>query len=122
MKVANFRQLKVWQVGKKLALDVYRMTRVFPKDELYGITSQMRRAAVSVPSNIAEGFNRLHALEYRQFLYMALGSCAELETQIEIASELGYLALEHAEQLLEQLDHESKMLTSLIKKVRDGRL
>ncbi len=64
MKVSNFRQLKVWQLGKALALNVYGMTRTFPKDELYGMTSQMRRAAVSIPSNIAEGFNRVHALEY----------------------------------------------------------
>ena len=117
MKVANFRPLKVRQVGKKLALDVYRVTRVFPNDELYGMTSQTRRAAESIPSNIAEGVNRLHAREYRRFLYLALGSCAELETQIEVAGELGYLALEQAEQLLEQLDHESTMLRSLIKTV-----
>lgn len=93
------------------------MTNAFPKCELYGLTSQMRRAAVSIPSNIAEGFNRLHNMEYRQFLYVTLGSCAELETQIEIARALGYMAQTQAEQLLERLDHESRMLTSLIKKV-----
>lgn len=77
----------------------------------------MRRAAISVPSNIAEGFNRFYNKEYRQFLYIAIGSCAELETQIEIAFELKYLSEASKNELLETIDHESRMLRNLIKKL-----
>jgi four helix bundle protein len=118
MSVSSFRHLKVWQTRKHIALEVYRMTTSFPQREIYGLTSQMRRAAVSIPSNIAEGFNRQHTLEYRQFLYVALGSCAELETQAEIACTLGYLTQAQAKLLLERLDHESRMLMSLAKKIQ----
>ena len=77
----------------------------------------MRRAAVSIPSNIAEGFNRHGNKEYRQFLYIALGSCAELETQIELSRDLGYLDEAKRDELLEQMDFESRMLRNLIKKL-----
>jgi len=90
-KIRNFRDLEVWKLGKGIVLDVYQLTKVFPQAELYGLVSQMRRAAVSIAANIAEGFNRKHNAEYRQFLYIALGSCAELETHIEIAHDLGSL-------------------------------
>ena len=78
----------------------------------------MRRAAVSIPSNVAEGFNRLGNKEYRQFLYIALGSCGELETQAEISSDLGYLSKEERDSLLEQLDHEQRMLRNLAAKLK----
>ncbi len=78
MEVNGFRDLKVWQSGKELVLEVYKLTAAFPKEELYGITSQMRRASVSIPANIAEGFNRYYSKDYKRFLYFALGSCAEL--------------------------------------------
>ncbi len=90
-KIRNFRDLDVWQLGKKLVIDIYKITQSLPNKEIYGLVSQMRRAVISIPSNIAEGFNRSHNREYRQFLYIALGSCAELETQIEIAFELKYV-------------------------------
>ncbi len=77
----------------------------------------MCRAAVSIPSNIAEGFNRKHNREYRQLLYIALGSCAELETQVEIAHELKFTNVESRDSLLEKLDHESRMLRNLIKRL-----
>ena len=78
---------------------------------------QMRQAAVSIPSNAAEGFNRVHNKKYRQFLYVALGSCAELETQLEIARDRGYLDQVEYRPLVEQLDHETRMLRNLIKKL-----
>jgi four helix bundle protein len=81
MKITNFRELDVWKLGKDIVLDIYRTTALFPKEEAYGLVSQMRRASVSIPSNVAEGFNRFHNKEYRQLLYVALDSCAELETQ-----------------------------------------
>ncbi len=85
MKIRNFRDLDVWKIGKEIVLDVYRATAEFPRVEVYGLAAQMRRASVSIPSNVAEGFNRFHNKEYRQFLFIALGSCAELETQVEIS-------------------------------------
>ena len=116
-KITNFRDLDVWQKGIEIAKDVYRTVEGFPRQEMFGLTSQMRRSAVSIPSNIAEGFNRFHNKEYRQFLFVALGSCAELETQIEIASELHYVAPETKGTLLEKLDHETRMLRNLTKKL-----
>ncbi len=87
----SYRDLLVWQKAESLALDIYRQTENFPKSEMYGLTSQIRRAAISVVSNIAEGQGRLTAGEFQQFLGHARGSLLELETQIEIACELGLL-------------------------------
>ena len=101
----------------RTVVDVYKATASFPRDELYGLVSQLRKAAVSIPSNVAEGFNRRHNSGYRQFLYIALGSCAELETQIEIASNLGFIAVRDRDMLFERLDHECKMLRNLIKRL-----
>ena len=117
MKIRNFRDLQVWRLGKALAMDIYKLTRFFPPEEIYGLISQMRRAAVSIPSNISEGFNRFHNKEYRRFLYIALGSCAELETQLEIAYELEYFKVEERDKILEHIDHETRMLRNLIKKL-----
>jgi len=117
IKVRNFRELEVWKLGRKVLLDVYRVTKAFPKEEMYGLVAQMRRAAVSIPSNVAEGFNRKHNPEYRQLLYVALGSCAELETQIEVAHDLDFLSVDDRDNVLEQLDHESRMLRNLIKRL-----
>ena len=115
--IKNFRDLTIWQLGKELTLGIYQTTKTFPREELFGIISQMRRAAISIPSNIAEGFNRFHNKEYKRFLYIALGSCAELETQIEIGCSLGYLDKNTAEGLLEKLDHESRMIRNLTKRL-----
>ena len=116
-KIKNFRDLDVWKLGMEIVLDVYEYTKMFPKDEVYGLVSQMRRAAVSIASNIAEGFNRYHNKEYRQFLYIALGSCAELETQIEVSILLGYITQTVRDKIVENLDHESRMLRNLIKRL-----
>lgn len=116
-KSRNFRDLDVWKKGMEIAREVYRTTRAFPEKEQYGLANQMQRSAVSIPSNIAEGFNRYHNKEYRQFLYVALGSCAELETQIEIAADLRHVDDSRKGFLLERLDHESRMLRNLIKKL-----
>lgn len=116
-KIRNFRDLDVWKKGIEIVKDVYGVVNTFPKYELYGLASQLRRCYVSIPSNIAEGFNRLHNKEYKQLLYVALGSCAEPETMIEIAAELKYINEQKKGFLLEKLDHESRMLTNLIKKL-----
>ena len=89
--VHNFRDLIVWQKAMAVALEIYRLTRQFPKEEVYVLTSQVRRAAISIPSNIAEGHAR-QGREYASFLSIARGSAAEVETQLLLAVELGYIA------------------------------
>lgn len=117
MKARNFMDLKVWQVGRQLVLEIYKVTRSFPKDERFGLIMQMRRAAISVPANIAEGFNRIHNKEYRHFLYISPGACAELETHVEISGGLRFLEAEAGRQILDLIDHESRMLRNLIKRL-----
>ncbi|OGX13314.1 MAG: four helix bundle protein [Omnitrophica bacterium RIFOXYB12_FULL_50_7] len=96
---------------------IYQKTSAFPREEIYGLVAQMRRAAVSIPSNIAEGYRRRHAKEFQQFLNIALGSLGELETQIIVSSELNYFANENKSFLLEEVDHLTRMVISLNKKV-----
>jgi four helix bundle protein len=116
-KIKSFRDLNIWKKGIEIVEDIYKIMKFFPKDESYGIISQMKRCAVSIPSNIAEGFARRHNKEYRQFLHIALGSCAELETQLVIALRLKYISESDAEKLSEHLDHISRMMMNLIKKL-----
>ena len=100
--IYSCRDLRVWHAGMDLVEHVYRMTQSFPGHEIYGLTSQMRRAAVSIPSNIAEGRTREHVNEYLRHLSIVQGSRAELQTQIEIAGRLGYCSAEEADQALRQ--------------------
>jgi four helix bundle protein len=116
-KIRTYRDLNIWKAAIELVKSIYKTTDRFPRQEIYGLVSQMRRAAVSIPSNVAEGFRRYHNKEYCQFLYISLGSCAELETQITIARELNYLTIDCETQLLEKLDHICRMTSNLIKKL-----
>jgi len=116
-KIRNFQDLRIWQKGIEVVRDIYILTKKFPKEELYGLTSQMRRSAVSIPSNIAEGFRRYHNKEYKQFLYIAMGSCAELETQIIIANELNYINGNNKTELIEKIKYICRMINQLIKKL-----
>jgi len=116
-KIETYRDLNIWNLGINLVKDIYKLTEKFPKHEIYGIVSQMRRSAISIPSNIAEGFKRYHNKEYRQFLYITLGSCAELETQITISKELKYIQADTEAMLLDKLDHIGRMITNLLKKL-----
>ena len=116
-KIKNFRDLDIWKKVIEIVKDIYLIVKKFPKLELYSLTNQMQRASLSIPSNVAEGFNRFHNKEYKQFLYIALGSCAELETQIEIAKELKYINEDNKKIILEKINHESRMITNLIKKL-----
>ena len=111
--VSHFRELHVWQRGMDIVETVYRVSAAFPKSELYGLTGQVRRAAVSVPSNIAEGHTRASTKEYLNHVSMAQASLAEVETQVEIASRLGYLASTDLSALLEQTAVLSKQLYTL---------
>ena len=92
MKTKSFKDLIVWQKSYELVLGIYKMTGSFPKFEIYGLSQQMRRAAVSIPSNIAEGYGRKHKTEYNQFLSIAYGSLLELETQFLLAMDLNYIS------------------------------
>lgn len=98
----SYRDLLAWQKAMQLVVEVYRATRGFPRDELYGLTSQLRRAAVSVPSNIAEGQARFSAREFHHFLSHSRGSLVEVETQVLIAQSLGYLVPDQASSILQQ--------------------
>ncbi|HEY4356336.1 MAG TPA: four helix bundle protein [Acidobacteriaceae bacterium] len=115
--VKSYRDLHVWNKAMRLGLAVYRVTVKFPREEQFGLTSQIRRCAVSIPSNIAEGYGRNTRKDYKQFLAIARGSTLELQTQLLFAFELGYCE-KHAHCELENLSNEvSKMLYALIRKL-----
>jgi len=117
--VQSFRDLTVWQRSIQMTVAIYRLTQAFPREELYGLTSQLRRSAVSVPSNIAEGQGRLSPGEFRQFLGIARGSNLEVQTQIEIARALGFGNPELLSQA-EALSHEAgKMIYGMLESIRD---
>lgn len=114
----SYRDLVVWQKAKVLSVEIYRITEVFPKSEIYGLTSQMRRASVSVVSNIAEGQGRLTKGEFLQFLGNARGSLFELETQLEIALELRYVSSEVQKKTSEQMAEVRRLLIGLMDSLR----
>lgn len=116
--ISSFKDLLIWKMGKELVLDTYRMTQSFPQNEKFGLTDQMRRASISIPCNIAEGFNRKYSSDYKRFLFIALGSCGELETQLEIAQSLQLINPESAKKITEKLDHESRMVRKLLEKIQ----
>ena len=116
MKVKNYKELVVWQKSIELVFEVYKITKQFPPEEKYGLSSQMQRASVGIPSSIAEGAGRNHTAEFKQFCGIAFGSSAELETQIIIAkrlySSLSYLQAENLNQEIQ------RMLNSLMNKLK----
>jgi four helix bundle protein len=114
----TYKDLEVWQAGMQLALQVYRLTAVFPKDEKCGLTSQMRRAAVSVASNIAEGKGRSSDKELIHFLCNSRGSLFEIETQLTIGEQLGYSTPEDCNAVRREIDRIGQMLNGLIRSVR----
>ena len=117
----TYRELLVWQKAKGLAVHVYRSTEQFPRNETYGLTAQLRRAAVSVPSNIAEGQGRLTAGEFAHFLGQARGSLLELETQLDIALDLAYLDPNQQQTLAQEIYQVLGLLNRLIESVRRKR-
>jgi four helix bundle protein len=110
----SFRDLTVWRRSMQLTVGVYRLTRDFPREEIYGLTSQIRRSAVSLPSNIAEGHGRLNTAEFRQFLGIARGSNCELQTQLEIARSLGYGDKERIDEADRLSNEAGKMIYSIL--------
>ena len=115
--IRNFKDLKVWQDGISLAKDVYLLCSRLPKEEMYGLSSQMKRACVSIPSNIAEGHSRNHRAEYRQFVFVAIGSLAELETQIFLGEELNFFKSNEIQPLSEKVSKLRAMLITLGRKL-----
>lgn len=113
-KINSYKELISWQKGMDLCEEIYKVTDKFPKSEIYGLTSQIRRCCVAIPSNIAEGFLRGHTPEYRQFLRIAYGSGAELETQLLIAERIGYVNKKDVEKINVLLEEVMKMLNKLI--------
>ena len=111
---SSYRDLVVWQRAMQLCRAIYSATASFPREERFGLTSQMRRAAVSIASNIAEGQGRLSASEFRRFLGIARGSLRELETQLLIATDLGYLPRQASDRCVDLMDEVSRMLNALI--------
>jgi four helix bundle protein len=113
MPLENYKELAVWQKARDLVKAVYQSTAAFPREELYGLTSQIRRAAVSIPANIAEGYARNSRKEYVQFVSISYGSASELETLIILAQDLGYLKFELYEGLMSDLKTVLRMLNKL---------
>jgi len=114
----TYRDLQVWQKSMTLVTAIYKISKRFPKDEVYGLTSQMRRCAVSIPSNMAEGYGRNSTNEYLHFLRIATGSLYELQTQMEISVNLYYLNRDEFDKLYELSREIERMLSSLIGKLR----
>jgi len=114
----DFRKLKVWQKAHQLTLGTYKATAAFPKIETYGITSQIRRSAVSIPANIAEGCGRNGEAEFARFLQIAIGSASELEYHLLLAHDLKFLGHHEHEKLTNEVVDVKRMLTSFIQKLR----
>jgi four helix bundle protein len=114
---SDHEKLLVWQKSMNLVTEIYQISQKFPREEVYGLTSQIRRSAISVPSNIAEGKGRFTPGEFRQFLIHARGSLAELETQVQIAGNLGYLKAQNVEELKAKTMEIGKMINGLIEAI-----
>ena len=115
----DFRKLKMWEKAHPLTLAVYRVTSKFPKDEMYGLTSQIRRAAASIPTNMAEGYGRDTEPEFNRFMQIAMGSACETEYQLLLAKDLGYLGEVDYQKMNVQISEIKRMLSTLIVKIKN---
>lgn len=113
----DFQELAIWQKGHNLTLKIYIATKLFPKDELFGLTSQMRRSSTSIPTNIAEGCGRNSVLELRRFLAISSGSCSELQYQLLLANGLNYLSDDIGSELINEVIEIRKMIFAFIQKL-----
>ncbi|WP_438424623.1 four helix bundle protein [Aquimarina macrocephali] len=118
--MSTFRNLIIWQKSMELVTNIYLETKTFHKEELYGLTSQIRRASVSIPSNIAEGYGRLGKNDYLRFLNIAISSLFELQTQLEIGKNLSFIQENNFNILFENTREIERMLASYIKKIKDS--
>lgn len=118
MKIKSYRELKVWSLAMELVENIYSHTTSFPHEEKFGLSSQLRRAAVSVPSNIAEGHSKQSSKEYLRHISIAMGSLAELETQVELSKRLNYVNAESLNELISCMDEIGKMLRGIQKTMK----
>ena len=116
----TYRDLLVWQKAIAFVTQIYKSAKVFPKEELYGLTSQIKRSAISIPSNISEGYGRKSRNDYIRFLQIAMGSLFEIQTQLEISKNLGFLSESRFSELYESSREIERMLSSLINKISNG--
>lgn len=116
--MSNYKNLEVWRKSHQIVLRVYGLTQNFPPSEQYGLTSQMRRSAASIPTNIAEGSGRGSDKDYARFLYISLGSCAELDYQLLLAKDLNYLPELEYQSVIDELDQVGRMLNGFIKTLK----
>lgn len=120
-EIKTHKDLLVWEKSLDLVEQIYKITKQFPKEELYGITNQMRRCAVSIPANIAEGSGRKNKAEFIQFLHIALGSASELETHLIISQRLGFLSINSYDEIMNALNEIIKMTCGLINSLNSTR-
>ncbi|KAF2328847.1 four helix bundle protein [Flavobacterium ginsenosidimutans] len=118
--MSHFKKILVWQKSISLVTKIYKATSTFPKEEMFGLTSQIRRSSVSIPSNIAEGSGRESSKDFLRFLYISLGSIFEMQTQLEIAKNIIYINEEEFNLLYEDSREIERMLASLIRKLKDS--
>lgn len=121
MKVSSYQELEVWKKAIKLVTEIYKETQNFPKEEIYALTSQIRKAAISVPANIAEGWGRNMTKEYIQFLRISRGSLIELETHLIISNNLNYITNQSLEIILKRTQEVNKMLNAMINSLSQSR-
>jgi len=119
-EVKGFRTLNAWKKAYELALEIYRLSKKFPKQEVYALTSQLQRAAVSVPANIAEGYERNHRKEYLQYLYIAKGSLGEVETYLLLAKDLGYMTEKDFAAISQMRDETARIIKGLVRSLERG--
>jgi len=116
-QIKTYRDLVVWQKSMTLVTEIYKITKIFPKDEIYGLVTQMRRCAISIPSNIAEGYGRNSTNDYIRFLRISIGSLNELQTQLEISHNLNYFEEKDFRKFYESSREVERMISSLIRKI-----
>lgn len=119
-KAKSFKDLQVWQEGHKLVIAIYKVTKEFPRDEIFGLTSQIRRASVSITSNLSEGFNRISTKEKLQFYYIALGSLSETQNQLLIAKDVGYIKPKVFDKIEIQTTIIQRLLNALLRKIKSS--
>ena len=117
-EIKTYKDLLIWQKSMALVSEVYKLTKSFPNEEMFGLSAQLRKASVSVPSNIAEGYGRNSTKDYVRFLHIAIGSLYEIQTQIEIAFELKYLPSEDFTRLDKLMKEIERMISSLLRKLK----
>lgn len=119
MGMHNFRELKIWQRSMDLAEVVYKMTSSFPKEEIYGLSSQLKRCAVSIPSNISEGAGRATNKQFKHFLEFSMGSCNEVQTQVELAGRFNYISVEVKHTIVDEALQLYKMILGFYNSLKD---